>query len=119
MIEKYIPKIYSKPREEEKIYDLSHFMNKKGHFWSYEISIFKNYQPDNEELVNECFEYDYSTSKIGRLIKEAEALEVKEILREYYPYLFTSYKLYASMLIGASVNCKITVDTVHIEQLFC
>ena len=75
-------------------------MNKKQAFWSYEISIFT----DNEELVDEFFECDFQTSKINRIVRDPnELMEVKEILREYYPYIFASYKFYASTLIGASV----------------
>ncbi|CAD8120300.1 unnamed protein product [Paramecium sonneborni] len=106
VVDKYIPKIFSKPREEERTYDLTQYMNKKQAFWSYEISIFKNYQPDNDELVDECFEYDFQTSKINRIVRDPqELMEVKEILREYYPYIFASYKFYASTLIGASIPC--------------
>lgn len=78
-------------------------MTRKSNHWCYEISIFKNYQPDNEELIDECFEYDFRTSKIPRLIKDFEVDEIKEILRDVYPFIFNSFKLFASFLIGASV----------------
>ncbi|CAD8122767.1 unnamed protein product [Paramecium sonneborni] len=106
VVDKYVPKIFSKPREEERTYDLTQYMNKKQTFWSYEISIFKNYQPDNEELIDECFEYDFQSSKINRIVRDPnELLEVKELLREYYPSIFASYKFYASTLIGSSIPC--------------
>lgn len=43
VIDRYVPKVFSKPRDEEKTYDLTNFKNKKSNFWSIEISIFKNY----------------------------------------------------------------------------
>ncbi|CAD8208269.1 unnamed protein product [Paramecium pentaurelia] len=106
VVDKYVPKIFSKPREEERTYDLTQYMNKKQTFWSYEISIFKNYQPDNEELIDECFEYDFQSSKINRIVRDPnELMEIKELLREYYPHIFASYKFYASTLIGSSIPC--------------
>lgn len=54
-------------------------------------------------MIDECFEYDFSTSKISRVVKDTEIDEVKEVLRGYYPYLFTAFKFYASTLIGASI----------------
>lgn len=106
-MDRYFAKIFSKPREEEKTFDLAKFLTKREkQFWSYELSIFKNYQPDNEEIIDECFEYDYGSSKINKIIKDPlEYNEVKEIMREYYPYIFASYKFYASTLIGATIPC--------------
>lgn len=53
--------------------------------------------------MNECFEYDYSSSKIYKLVKENELSEIKELLRNWYPQIFSTFKYYASALIGASV----------------
>ncbi|CAD8069790.1 unnamed protein product [Paramecium sonneborni] len=107
IMDRYFAKIFSKPREEQKTFDLTKFLTKREkQFWSYELSIFKNYQPDNEEVIDECFEYDYGSSKINKIIKDPlEYNEVKEIMREYYPYIFASYKFYASTLIGATIPC--------------
>ncbi|CAD8064944.1 unnamed protein product [Paramecium sonneborni] len=106
IMDRYFAKIFSKPREEEKTFDLTQFSTKTEKFWSYEISIFKNYQPDNDELIDECFEYDYGSSKINKIIKDPiEYNEVKEIMREYYPYIFAAYKFLASTLIGATIPC--------------
>lgn len=41
-------KILCKPREFDKEFDLNGFKPIIAHTWGYEISIFKNYQPDNE-----------------------------------------------------------------------
>lgn len=95
--------ILCKPREIDKEFDLSDFKPIVTRNWGYEISIFKHYQPDNEQLVNECFEYDYSSSKIYKFVKENELQEIKELLRNWYPQIFSTFKYYASALIGAAV----------------
>lgn len=68
------------------------------------MSIFKNYQPDNEALIDECFEFDFSSSKIARLVREQEADDVRDTLREYYPLFFHTYKYYASSNLQANVR---------------
>ena len=50
--------------------------------------------------MNECFEFDFESSKIARLVKEAEVASVREILRKFYQLFFNGYKYYAS----ASLN---------------
>ena len=66
----FMTQIYCRPREEEKKFDLSAYLNRKMYGWTVETSIFKNYQPDNEALIGECFEFDFQSSKIARLVKE-------------------------------------------------
>lgn len=36
--------------------------------WTFENSIFKDYRKDDEELLDKCFEKDWSDSKIDKVI---------------------------------------------------
>jgi hypothetical protein len=105
----FLTQIYSRPREEEKKFDLSAYLNKKNYSWNLEMSIFKNYQPDNEALIDECFEFDFKSSKIIRLVKDQEADDVRETLRDIYPLLFHSYKYYASGNLSANVKKELFI----------
>ncbi len=40
--------------------------------WCFENSLFKNFKPDTEELLMECFETDWNNSKIKKLIKNED-----------------------------------------------
>ncbi len=97
--------VYCKPREEDGQYDLSCLLNKKEPPWSIDKSIFINFQPDNDALIDECFLFDFDSSKILRLVKE-EVDDVRETLCEFYPFLFNCYKYYAASNLG-TVNVKI------------
>ena len=61
--------------------------------WSIPISLFKDYVFDNnvslrQDLLMNCFEFDWKTSRIGTLVKdEAQLMSVKESLRSIYPRL--------------------------------
>jgi hypothetical protein len=37
-----------------------------------ENSIFSNFEGDHQALLNECFEFDFGSSKIARLVKDTE-----------------------------------------------
>ncbi len=51
--------------------------------WTFPISIFKDYRIENEELLMECFEFDWSSMKFPKLTEE-EMAAVKEELRKAY-----------------------------------
>ena len=70
-------------------------MGGKQSSWRIETSIFSNYRPNTDALVQQCFEFDFESSKIPRLVKD-ELESVKEVLSQYYPLLFHSYKFYAA-----------------------
>lgn len=61
--------------------------------WSIPMSLFKDYLFDTEvpltqDLINNCFEFDWNTSRIPSLVKdEAQIAAVKEVLRSCYPRL--------------------------------
>jgi hypothetical protein len=61
--------------------------------WNFNFSVFKPYKPDNEGLLNSCFEIDWNRTKINRLIKDESTLnELKVITRKHYKLFRESYK---------------------------
>lgn len=53
--------------------------------WDFFKSVFRDYKPDNEALLNDCFEFDWASSKIEKIIKgEEETMKVKSYLRTVY-----------------------------------
>jgi hypothetical protein len=56
--------------------------------WDFFKSVFKDYKPDNPELLDACFEYDWSCTKIEKIVKDPDdQAEVKAFLKSKYPYL--------------------------------
>lgn len=50
--------------------------------WDFKKSVFKDYIPDNELILAKCFEFDWSNSKIQKIIKdEKEKEKVMHYLR--------------------------------------
>ena len=93
-----------RPREVPKEYVQIKQINKKQ--WCIEISLFKDYKFDNEDLLRKCFEYDWNSSKIPKLIKDEEQLKTsKEILRKSYKFLKASYKYYSGISTFSRVPC--------------
>lgn len=52
--------------------------------WDFYKSIFAPYKIDTPELLDECFETDWTNSRIPRLVKGDGEDEIKEFLRERY-----------------------------------
>jgi hypothetical protein len=53
--------------------------------WSVFNSVFRDYKPDNPTLIDECFEYDWSCTKLEKILKnEEEQLKSKEYLKSIY-----------------------------------
>lgn len=53
--------------------------------WDFFKSVFRDYKPDNAQLLEECFEFDWGSSKIEKIVKgEEEIKKVKEYLRTNY-----------------------------------
>lgn len=42
--------------------------------WSYEKSLFKDWKKDDEEMLNNCFNADWETSRIEKIIKNKEEI---------------------------------------------
>lgn len=71
--------------------------------WGMPLSIFKNYKPDTEDVINECFEYDWSCLKVPPLSGgEEEHADLKEAMRKGYRMIRESYKFFSA--VGASNN---------------
>jgi hypothetical protein len=50
--------------------------------WHKEDSIFRPFIGDSEDLLNECFEFDWNSSKVSRFVKsDYEKLKIKEYFR--------------------------------------
>ena len=53
--------------------------------WTLPISLFASYRFTTNELINDCFEFDWMSSKIQKLVKDPHLLSVcKEKLRKAY-----------------------------------
>ena len=73
-----------------------HIAKKKE--WGIPISIFKDYKFDSPELLSKCFEYDWSHSRIARVVKDAFDLQkIKSYLSGIYTTLKEIYKYYSSI----------------------
>lgn len=57
------------PRPERKVYVEVERLKTP---WSIFNSVFKDYKPDNQALLDECFEFDWSCSKLEKIIKGEE-----------------------------------------------
>ena len=57
--------------------------------WDFFRSVFRDYKPDTDSLLNDCFEFDWSCSKITKIIKDEEELKrCKEYLRTHYKHMY-------------------------------
>ena len=56
--------------------------------WDVRNSVFKDFIPDNELLLSNCFEFDWSNTKISKIIKdEKDKEEIKKYLKSIYKYI--------------------------------
>lgn len=79
----YEPLINAIPRDNGGYYQL---IKPKKQPWRFENSVFKDYQKDTDEILNNCFEFDWKCSRIPILVKRDEDRKrLKEILRSVYP----------------------------------
>lgn len=101
--------------------------------WDFLKSIFKDYKPDTDVLLLNCFEFDWSNTKIEKLVKDESEIEItKEFLKSHYKCIRETYKYYAAVApaghvfsIGTNVfsdilsNCPGAVDgkTLKISDL--
>ncbi|CAD8071605.1 unnamed protein product [Paramecium sonneborni] len=100
----YKPLIRLFPRSSEKKYVLRRMGNNlkrnqmNYHQWNIEESLFRQqYQSDSEDILTECFQFDWSCSKINRFVKnDYEQMKLKEYLRENYQLIKDIYKFYSS-----------------------
>jgi len=68
--------------------------------WTFPISLMYRWRPDDEDLLNKCFDFDWENGKMKdpRMIKKEEEIPaVKEFFRSKYKYFKDTYKYYASL----------------------
>jgi len=61
--------------------------------WTIELGLFKDYlREEKEDLILNCFEYDWSTMKQLKYKVSTEA-EVKALMKSCYPLIKEHYKI--------------------------
>lgn len=90
--------------------------------WDFYKSIFKDYRPDTDALLKNCYETDWSLTKLPVFIPktlkdETTAAAVKEALRPHYRKIREVYKYYSAiapqgriMCVGAGVLTEMVRD---------
>ena len=53
--------------------------------WDFFKSVFRDYKPDTVQLLEDCFEFDWESSKLSKIIKgEEEIAKSKAYLKTVY-----------------------------------
>ena len=65
--------------------------------WSFERSIFKDYKADNEELLRECFEFDWSCMRKPKFESYHEESKIKDLLWSAYEIVKNIYRPYSAL----------------------
>ena len=66
--------------------------------WNKKKSIFKDWIKPSKGFVDDCFEHDFSMTKINRFVKDEDDLsKTKEFLRSIYKEMLFFYSYYATM----------------------
>jgi hypothetical protein len=74
--------------------------------WDFHKSIFKDYRPDTQNLLDECFELDWSHTKCEKMIRgEGESQKVKALMKSVYVHLREGYKYYAGIQPLGRIPC--------------
>eukprot|EP00347_Sterkiella_histriomuscorum_P005610 403355936 len=74
--------------------------------WDFFKSVFKDYKADNPLLLNNCFEHDWSCTKLEKIIKDlTDQNKTKEFLRTRYKLLRDAYKYYSGVDPVGNVCC--------------
>ena len=75
--------------------------------WDFYKSIFKDYKADNQKLLDDCFEIDWSQTKCEeKVIKgEGEVPKTKAIMKKYYQMIRETYKYYAGVSPLGRIMC--------------
>jgi hypothetical protein len=56
--------------------------------WSIPVSLFREYKLDTDDLLDKCFEYDWSCTRVSRTVKDAEELRsIKAYLKLQYRWM--------------------------------
>ncbi|KAL4466565.1 hypothetical protein ABPG72_010616 [Tetrahymena utriculariae] len=95
--ENYNPTISIQPRTADPIY-IPAKTKKKRVKWTFPISLFTKWRPDDDEIIKKCFEYDWDNCKIQQKVKKQEDQDqLKEFLRSKYKHIKETYKHFASL----------------------
>jgi hypothetical protein len=66
--------------------------------WDFSKSVFRDYKADNADKLEECFEFDWSCSKIEKVIKgEEETALCKAYLKSIYKIIRETYKYFSAV----------------------
>ena len=58
--------------------------------WDFFKSVFRDYKPDTQAILDECFEFDWASSKIEKIVKgEEEIAKTKAFLKSVYKHMYT------------------------------
>ncbi|CAD8076292.1 unnamed protein product [Paramecium sonneborni] len=101
----YMANITCRPRESESIIDID--LNKaKKRVWSYENSIFKDFQPDTEGHLLDCFEFDFECGKlIKHLQNQQEIDQLKNKMKKIYKYIIGCYHYFCAKTLNYDIPC--------------
>lgn len=89
---------------------------KTKEIWSFEISLFKDYQVDTPQLLDNCFEFDWNNSKVKGVVKNKEHTQpIKQLLRDFYLHIKEFYKFYSSQGTGGiwSISSNLMLEIVN------
>lgn len=79
------------PRPKEKIFMRAAKIIPKDP-WKLEKSFFAPYKPDNDELLADCFEFDWSHMKVPKIKDPQEVMRARMALKRVYPLIREIYK---------------------------
>lgn len=72
--------------------------------WSFEDSVFREYKREDDELLEKCFIFDFTNSKISKIIKEPKDLQtVKDMLWKVYRQIKDIYKYYSAIGVSGDI----------------
>ena len=66
--------------------------------WDFFKSVFRTYKPDDKDVLEACFEFDWENTKIFKIVKNSDELnQVKDFLKENYKAFRETYKYYSAV----------------------
>lgn len=72
--------------------------------WKIEKSVFKDYKPETEELLQNCFETDWRCTRINKFVKsEKDLVKLKQILKTAYPQILHHYKYFSAVNLSGDI----------------
>ena len=66
--------------------------------WDFFKSVFKEYKPDTDRLLGDCFETDWAQTKTEKFLRDEEQVKlIKAYIKKQYKYVREAYKWYAGV----------------------